>query len=84
MNLTTKLLLVLTASTMGVLAVNTYLGIEREHALFDADMRRDDLSHAAALAESVEAIVAQPQGIERVAAVVRRLRTFAGRTRRGR
>ena len=70
MKLTVKLLIVFTLATLGVLAVNTYLRIEREKRLFDEDMRKDALAHASTLAESVEVTVALPRGLERAKAVV--------------
>ncbi|MBI4821610.1 MAG: HAMP domain-containing histidine kinase [Deltaproteobacteria bacterium] len=57
MKVTAKLLLAFLSITFVVLALNTYLGVEREKALFETDMRKDAAGQAVALARGVEMLV---------------------------
>jgi two-component system, NtrC family, sensor kinase len=57
MNLTRKLVLALLAGFLAVLVVGAWLGVRREAALFDSDMRRDHLLLGHALARDLAAVL---------------------------
>jgi signal transduction histidine kinase len=71
MKVTGKLLLAFLSTTLVVLAASAFLRVERERALFEADMRKDDAAQAIALADGVELLVARGE-TDAARALVRR------------